>query len=256
MNRSKHRVLWTVHIGLSSGSWKQVARGTGLDSPRPNVWLSCIPFCVSSHLNIFLCNSSPVLSNHGAEISSSETTAWCTLHIELSFFQKRVSPAACNTPRVRIFDPSWIDSFWSRFQDLFWTRGLRRLYLGDRNTLERINCSGNAKPSIYSWCVHLFKQIYSIIWHKHRESLGRGVRFGTHRVLFKSRETFNSQSGGSTPRVRMRLTPTNIFLWNTLLSARRWLTARNNHGKINGSGNVRYSFYAEYVVPVSFTCSH
>jgi hypothetical protein len=90
--------------------------------------------------------------------------------------------------------------FWSRFQDLFWTRGLHRCVsqgLRGRNTLEQINCSANAKPSIYSWCVHLFKQIYSIICHKHRES--SGVVYGTHRVLFKSQETINSQFGARLP---------------------------------------------------------
>jgi hypothetical protein len=75
------------------------------------------------------------------------------------------------------------------------------VYLGSlrgRDTLERINYSCNAKPSIYTWCVHLFKQIHSIIWHKHRGS--SGVVYGTvHIECASSQETISSQSGGSAP---------------------------------------------------------
>jgi hypothetical protein len=70
--------------------------------------------------------------------------------------------------------------FGPAFKIFFGHAGSAVVYLGGlrgRNASGRIDCSGNAKPSIYSWCVHLFKQIYSIIWHERRESSGRGVRY-------------------------------------------------------------------------------
>jgi hypothetical protein len=78
--------------------------------------------------------------------------------------------------------------FGPAFRIFFRHAGSAVVYLGGlqgRNTLERIHCSANAKPSIHSWCVHLFKQIYSIIRHKHRES--SGVVYGTVHIECSSR---------------------------------------------------------------------
>jgi hypothetical protein len=189
MNRSTHRASCTGHIGFSSGFWKRVARGTGLDSPRPNIRLSCIPFCVSCHLNIFLRNTSPVLS---IDLPTAQRYPRAKqlrgVRYTSNFLKnKRESPVACSTrfdsPRPNIRSILVLLFFGPAFRVFLGHAGSAVVYLGDlrgRNTLERINCSANAKPSVYSWCVHLFKQIYSVIWHKHRESSGRGVRYGTY----------------------------------------------------------------------------
>jgi hypothetical protein len=185
MNRSKHRASCMVHIRFSSGCGK-VARGMGLDSLHPNVRLSCIPFYVSCYLNIFLWNTCPILS---IDISTAQIyprpKQLRGIQYISSFLKKAGDPSSLQheirLPASEYSIHLGFTLFGPAFKIFFGHAGSAAVYLGGlrgRNTLERINCSGNAKPSIYTWCVYLFKQIYSIIWHKHRES--SGVVYGTH----------------------------------------------------------------------------